>query len=214
LKVKWFGQAAFLFVSETGLSIIADPYDPAYIGYGDIADAADVVTISHEHRDHNYVEGVGGKPQVLRGPGLQEAKGIQFKGIATFHDKSQGGERGSNTVFCFSLDGVRVCHLGDLGHLLSDEQIRDIGEVDLLLVPVGGLATVDPTEASELIAKMRPPVAVPMHFRTEKAGLRFAEVDDFLSDKVNIRRLDSSEFEIRKEDLPTPTQIVVLEHAR
>ena len=134
MKVKWFGQAAFLFVSETGLRIIADPYDPA-IGYGDIADAADVVTISHEHRDHNYIAGVGGKPQVLRGPGLQEAKGIQFKGISTFHDKSQGGERGSNTVFCFSLDGVRVCHLGDLGHLLSDEQIRDIGEVDLLLIP-------------------------------------------------------------------------------
>jgi L-ascorbate metabolism protein UlaG (beta-lactamase superfamily) len=175
---------------------------------------ADVATVSHDHRDHNYIAGLQGEPQVVRGAGLQEAKGIQFKGIATFHDKSQGGERGSNTIFCFSLDGVRVCHLGDLGHLLSDEQIAEIGEIDLLFIPVGGRATIDAAEATELVSKLRPRLVVPMHFKTEKAGLRFAEVDDFLVDKANVRRLDSSEFEVGKEELPTATQIVVLEHAR
>jgi len=212
LKIKWFEQAAFLFVAEAGLRIIADPYDPA-IGYGDIVEEADLITISHEHRDHNYIDGIKGKPQALRGPGSQEAKGTQFNGIDTFHDKSQGSERGPNTVFCFSLDGVKICHLGDLGHILSDRQINDIGKVDLLLIPVGGRATIDPAEASELITKMRPRIVVPMHFKTEKAGVRFAEVDNFLSDKSNVKRLGSSEFEIRKADRPTTTQIVVLEHA-
>lgn len=213
MKVKWFGQAAFLLVSDGGLKIITDPYDPA-IGYGDIAEAADIVTVSHEHRDHNYIAGLKGKPEVVRGAGLRKAKGIQFKGIATFHDKSQGGERGNNTVFCFSLDGVRVCHLGDLGHLLSDGQIAEIGEIDLLLIPVGGRATIDAAEATEVIAKLKPLVVVPMHFKTEKSALRFAEVDDFLANKTNFRRLDSSEFEIKKKELPAATQIVVLKHAR
>ena len=213
MKVKWFGQAAFLLVSETGLRIITDPYDPV-IGYEDIAEAADVVTVSHEHRDHNYIDGLKGEPQVVRGAGLQEAKGIQFKGIDTFHDKSQGEERGKNTVFCFSLDGLRICHLGDLCHLLNDEQIAEIGEIDLLLIPVGGRVILDATEATELIAKLRPLVVVPMHFKTEKGGPRFAEVDDFLANKTNFRRLDSSEFEIKKKELPTATEIVVLKHAR
>ncbi|MFC1952164.1 MBL fold metallo-hydrolase [Chloroflexota bacterium] len=213
MKVKWFGQAAFLLVSEKGLRVITDPYDPS-IGYEEIASVADVTTVSHDHRDHNFIAGVKGKPKVVKGAGLQEANGIQFKGVATFHDKIKGDERGRNTVFCFSLDDVRICHLGDLGHLLNDEQIAEIGQVNLLLVPVGGRSTIDAVEATELTAKLRPSVVVPMHFKTEKAGLRFAEVDVFLAGKTNIIRLSSSEFDMKKEDLSTATQIIVLEHAR
>ena len=213
MKVQWFGQAAFLLVSASGLRVITDPYDPA-IGYGDIDEVADVTTVSHDHRDHNYIDALKGTPQVVKGTGLQEAKGVRFKGIATFHDKSEGGERGNNTIFCFSLDGVRICHLGDLGHMLSGEQLAEIGEVDLLLIPVGGRATIDAAEASELVAQLRPRVAVPMHFKTEKAGLRFGEVDDFLAGKADVRRLNSSEFEVKVEGLPPASQIVVLQHAR
>ena len=213
MKVRWFGQAAFLLVSEGALRVVTDPYDPE-IGYGDIAEAADVATVSHEHRDHNYTAGLNGEPEVVRGAGLQKAKGVEFKGIATFHDKSQGGERGNNTVFCFSLDGVRVCHLGDLGHPLSDKQIAEIGKVDLLLLPVGGRAVIDAAEATELMMKLKPSVVVPMHFKTEKSAFRFAGVDDFLAGKKNFRRLDSSEFEVKKSALPAATEIVVLKHAR
>ena len=213
MKVKWFGQAAFLLVSDKGLRVVTDPYDPA-IGYDDIAETADITTMSHEHRDHNYIAGLKGNPEVLKSAGLQTAQGIQFKGIATFHDKTQGSERGTNTVFCFSLDGIRVCHLGDLGHPLSDKQLAELGKVDLLLTPVGGRATIDAAEATELMAKLKPAVVVPMHFKTEKSALRFAEVDEFLAGKTNFRKLDSSEFEVKKSELPGTTQIVVLKHAR
>jgi len=213
VKVEWFGQAAFLLTSEAGLRIITDPYDPV-IGYGEIAEEADVATVSHEHRDHNYVAGLKGSPQAVKETGLHEAKGIQFKGTATFHDKSQGSERGSNTIFCFSLDGIRVCHLGDLGHPLSAEQIAEIGQVEVLLTPVGGGPTINAAEATELINKLRPQVVIPMHFRTEKAALRFAAVDDFLADKKGVTRLDSSTYKVKKENLPEETQIVVLKPSR
>lgn len=213
MKVEWFGQAAFLLTSEVGLRIVTDPYDPV-IGYGEIAEEADVATVSHEHRDHNYVAGLKGNPQAVKEAGLHEAGGIQFKGIATFHDKNQGSERGNNAIFCFSLDDIRVCHLGDLGHPLSEEQIAEIGQVDVLLTPVGGGPTINAAEATELVNKLRPRVVIPMHFRTEKAALRFAEVDDFLADKKGITRLDSSIYEVKKENLPDETQIVVLKPSR
>lgn len=213
MKVEWFGQAAFLLTSETGLRIITDPYDPV-IGYEEIAVEAEIATVSHEHRDHNYVAGLKGNPQAVKDAGLHDAKGIQFKGTATFHDKSQGSERGGNTIFCFRLDGIRVCHLGDLGHPLSDEQIAEIGQVDVLLTPVGGGPTINATEATELVDKLRPRVVIPMHFRTEKAALRFAEVDDFLVDKKGITRLDSSIYEVKSENLPEETQVIVLKPSR
>ncbi len=216
MKVKWLGHAAFLITSEDGVKILTDPFETgAYnaIHYRPILETAEVVTVSHDHADHNYTARVMGSPQILKSPGEYEVDGVPFKGIATHHDTSQGQERGNNIVFAFTVDGMRVCHVGDLGHQLTDAQLKELGEVDVLLVPVGGNFTVDAQGATHLCEKIKPKVVVPMHFKTERCALPIADVEGFLQGKTNAKRLDSSEVVLRKEDLPQETQIIVLKHA-
>ncbi len=214
MKIKWLGHASFLITSEGGTRIITDPYATGMgISYDPITEAADIVVVSHDHPDHGNVSSVAGSPEVVKGVGTKEAKGIGFGGIASFHDDAGGGQRGPNTIFCLTVDGIRVCHLGDLGHQLSEQQVADIGGVDILLVPVGGFFTIDPAGASRVVEALKPRVAIPMHYKTEKCAYPIAEVDSFLEGKANVRRMDASEVEFKKEELPSPTEIVVLKHA-
>jgi len=194
--VKWLGHACFLIISKDGVRIITDPYAVGGdINYSPIKESADIVVVSHEHADHNNVSAVRGKPEVVQGSGTKTAKGIQFRGIATYHDTSQGKERGRNTVFCFSIDNIKLCHLGDLGHLLSPEQIKEIGDIDMLFIPVGGFYTVDAAEASQVCDQLNPRVIIPMHFKTPKCAYPITGVEDFLKGKKDVRRVDSSEVE-------------------
>ena len=134
MKVKWLGHASFLITSDNGTMIITDPYKSGGdLRYGEVKGPADIVTVSHEHRDHNYTVTVEGNPQILRGAKSVEVKGIKFVGVATAHDEKQGKERGLNTVFRFEVDGVHVCHLGDLGHKLSEKNVAEIGKVDVVV---------------------------------------------------------------------------------
>jgi len=214
MKIKWLGHASFLVTSESGTSIITDPYPQGSgLSYVPINEAADIVTMSHDHFDHNNISGVPGKPQVITGNGVKNIKGIEFRGIATHHDQSQGKERGANTAFCFSVDGVKVCHLGDLGHRLSPEQIAEIGSVDVLLVPIGGVFTIDAKMAANVVDDLKPKIAMPMHYKTAKCDWTLNKVDDFIEDKKNVNRLHSSEIEIKASKLPEVTEIVVLEPA-
>jgi len=214
MKIKCLGHACFLLTSEQGLRVITDPYTVGSgIDYSPIKEAADVVVVSHGHVDHNNVSAVRGKVEVVRGSGIRTAKGVQFRGIATYHDTSQGKQRGTNTVFCFSLDGIRLCHLGDLGHLLSQAQISEIGAVDILFIPVGGFYTIDAAGASRVCEQLKSKVVIPMHFKTPQCPYPIAGVDDFLRNKENVKKMDYSEIEFRLEELPTVTEIVVLKPA-
>ena len=214
MKLKWLGHACFLITSETGLRIITDPYPQGSgLSYSPINEAADIVAVSHDHFDHNNLSAVSGKPEVVTGSGTKTAKGIQFKGIATHHDESQGKERGSNSIFCFTVDGIMLCHLGDLGHGLSREQIAEIGNVDVLLVPVGGFFTIDAKVASKVCDDLKPKVIVPMHFKTPKCDFPIAGVEDFLAGKKNVKTLNASETEFKADKLPETTEIVVLQPA-
>jgi L-ascorbate metabolism protein UlaG (beta-lactamase superfamily) len=217
MKIKWYGHAAFLITSDQGTKIIIDPYEPGAFGgqlsYGKIKDQADIVITSHDHADHNDTRGLPGTPQLVKGSGSKTVKGISMKGIATYHDPSKGSERGANTIFTFKIDNVQICHLGDLGHLLSDKEMAEIGSVDILLSPVGGLFTIDPKEATQVAEQIKPKILIPMHFKTEKCGFPIAPVDDFLKGKKNIKRLKSSETTFDKATLPQQMEIVVLEHA-
>lgn len=214
MKVKWLGHASFLITSEEGTRIITDPYATGMgISYGDINEAADIVTVSHEHGDHNNAAAVSGSPQLVKGAAVQEAKGIQFKGIASFHDDAEGSQRGPNTIFCFTVNDVKLCHLGDLGHHLSEGQIADIGEVDVLLIPVGGFFTIDAVVATDTTEKLKPRVVIPMHYSTDKCAYPISGVDDFLKGKANVKRMDASEVELTKSELPSAAEIVVLNHA-
>ncbi|MCJ7743545.1 MAG: MBL fold metallo-hydrolase [Dehalococcoidales bacterium] len=214
MKVKWLGHASFLITSEAGTKIITDPYNVGSgLSYGEIREAADIVTVSHEHGDHNNVAAVKGSPQVVKGAGAKEAKGIKFKGISTYHDEAQGGQRGPNTVFCFEVDGLKVCHLGDLGHALSDKDVAEVGKVDILLVPVGGFFTIDARVATAVSGKLAPKVIIPMHFKNDKLAYPIAAVDDFIKGKSGVTQPNASEVEFKRGKLPAATQIVVLKPA-
>ena len=212
MKIKWLGHASFLITSEGGLKIITDPYHTGGdINYGEIQESADIVTVSHEHADHDNVAAVKGNPEVVKDS--RKVKGIDFRGIPSYHDEAKGKQRGPNTIFCFTVDGIRLCHLGDLGHRLDDKQIKEIGEVDILLIPVGGVFTIDAKVAGEVCDKLKPKVVIPIHYRTPKCGYPIAGVDSFLKGKKNVRQLDTAEVEFKKENLPSTTEIIVLRYA-
>jgi len=212
MKVKWLGHASFMITSERGTRIITDPYAISEtLTHGEIKEAADIVTISHEHADHNNAASVRGKPEVIRG--TARAKGIEFRAIPSYHDDGGGGVRGKNTIFCFEVDGVRVCHLGDLGHALDDKRVAELGSVDVLLLPVGGLYTIDARVATEITDRLKPRVVIPMHFRNDRCNFPIAGVDDFLKGKANVSRPDASEVEFKAGSLPAVTKIIVLKPA-
>jgi len=194
--------------------VITDPYSVGGgIDYSPIKETADIVVVSHDHFDHNAVSAVPGKPEVVRGSGIRTVRGIRFRGVATYHDASQGKQRGANTVFCFTLDDIRLCHLGDLGHLLSQAQIDEIGGVDILFVPTGGFYTIDAASASTVCDQLRPKVIIPMHFKTPKCDFPITGVEDFIHGKRNVKKMDSSQIEFKFEELPVATEIVVLKSA-
>ncbi len=214
MKIKYLGHASFIITSDTGVRIITDPYETSPdLTYGEITEPADIVTVSHGHFDHCNVAAVKGNPEVVREAVTREVKGIRFEAIPTYHDDAGGKLRGSNIIFCFEVDGIRVCHLGDLGHLLDDGQVAEIGTVDILLIPVGGYYTIDAGVASEVCNQLKPRVIIPMHYRTEKGIPGIAGVDDFLRGKERVSRLDTSETGFKREELPSSTQVLVLKSA-
>jgi L-ascorbate metabolism protein UlaG (beta-lactamase superfamily) len=212
MKIRWLGHACFVITSKDGTRVITDPYAVGGgINYSPINETADVVLVSHDHGDHNNVSAVRGKPEVVRGGGTKTIKGIPFKGIVTSHDASQ--QRGLNTVFCFTVDDLKLCHLGDLGHVLNPGQVTQIGTVDILFVPVGGFFTVDATVATQVCDQLRPRIAIPMHFKTTKCAYPIAGVDDFLKGKKGVRKVVGSEVEIERKNVPTTNEIVLLQPA-
>jgi L-ascorbate metabolism protein UlaG (beta-lactamase superfamily) len=214
MKIKCLGHAAFVITSDAGLKIITDPYETSPgLTYGEITESADVVTVSHGHLDHCNVAAVRGNPEVVRRTGRSAAKGVEFNGIASYHDDAKGRLRGNNIIFCFEVDGIKVCHLGDLGHLLDDKQLAEIGSVDIVLIPVGGFFTIDARAASQVCDQLKPKVIIPMHYRTEKSFPDIARVDEFIKGKSNVTRQDSSEVEFKAGELPATAQIIVLKSA-
>jgi len=212
MNIKWLGHASFLITSDSGVKIITDPYETGSgLSYGEIAESADIVTVSHGHSDHNNVAAVGGNPKVVRG--AAKVKGIEFEAIPCYHDDARGKARGKNTIFCFEVDDMKVCHLGDLGHRLSDTQVTELGGVDILLIPVGGFYTIDARVAIELCGRIKPRVVIPMHYKTDKCDYPIAGVERFLQGKEEVTRSGVSEVEFKKGELPSSTQIIVLKPA-
>jgi L-ascorbate metabolism protein UlaG (beta-lactamase superfamily) len=212
MKIKWLGHAAFLITSDNGTKILTDPYETSEgLKYGEINETADIVTVSHDHGDHNNTAAVKGNPQVVRDSA--EVKGISFKAITTAHDDKGGSERGKNTVFCFQVDGVRVVHLGDLGHLLTDNQVVEVGKVHVLLVPVGGFFTVDARTAWEVCEQVRTRVIIPMHYKNDKCAFPIGGVEEFIKNKTDVAHVDGSEVEFTVADLPAGPRIMVLKPA-
>ncbi len=213
MKVKWLGHSSFLITSDSGIKVITDPYTPnERLTYGEIKESANIVTVSHEHGDHNNVAAVGGNPEVVRE--AAKVRGITFRGIATYHDDADGSKRGNNTIFCFEMDGMVVCHLGDLGHPLSAQQVKEIGRVDILFIPVGGNYTIDAKVATEVCNNLAAKVVIPMHYQNERCpDFPVSGVDDFLNGKAVVSRQDISEVDIMEVNLSDTTRIITLQPA-
>lgn len=215
MLIQWLGHSSFLIVSDEGTKIVTDPYEPGcYDGtfrYAPIDIWPDIVTVSHNHADHCGLSQFTNDFHVVAKPGVTTIKGITITGISSYHNADMSIP---NIIFMMNVDRVRICHLGDLGYELSPDEIERIGAVDILLIPVGGHYTIDAREATELVNRIRPKVVMPMHYLTERLDFSITPVDDFLRGKENVRRLDTSEYEIIKEQLPDQTAIVVLKHAR
>jgi L-ascorbate metabolism protein UlaG (beta-lactamase superfamily) len=215
VRVRWFGQSFFTLTASDGTRLVIDPFDNSFFDYPlPKALTADILLVTHEHGDHSNVDIVGGAPLVRRsenGLGSFTHRSMTIIGTPTFHDEQQGATgRGRNTVYSFELDGVRFCHVGDLGHLLTAEQTKSIGPIDVLFMPVGGHFTLDVGKLDRLLEQLNPRVVVPMHFKTRYTPrLPIASVDEFLKGKKHVKQLSASEFTVSKADLPAQLEIWV-----
>jgi len=221
VEIQWLGHACFLLTSPGGTRVVTDPFNEQ-VGYKVKQVAADLVTVSHEHFDHNHVQVASGSPQVVRAlaPGGDWANpsarvgDVMVSMVPTFHDGEKGAKRGKNGCFVLDMGGLRVVHLGDLGHPLSPEQSGAFGSVDVLLTPVGGFYTIGPAEADRVIDLLKPRIVIPMHFKTAaNPDWPIAGVDEFLRGKEGVRRPGGSVARVEKGQLPVKTEYWVLEPA-
>lgn len=213
MEITWLGHSAFRIRGKTS-TVVTDPYDPGTVGLKFAKTEANIVTISHGHADHNRPDLVTGTPQVITGPGEYEIGGVSIFGISTFHDNKQGAERGKSTVYVITIDGVVICHLGDLGHKLTEEQVGEIGNVDVVLIPVGGVYTIDAKDAASIVATIEPSVVIPMHYKIEGVKSEIMSsldgVEKFIKE-IGVEPLKEAKFVVTKESLPEEMQLVILE---
>lgn len=213
MDIQYLGHSSFKIKGKTG-TIVTDPFDPAMIGLKFPPCEADIVTISHDHADHNQAKLVNEVKRVIDGPGEYEISDISFIGIQSFHDNQKGELRGKNTIYVIEMDEMRILHLGDLGHSLSSNIIEEIGSIDIAFVPVGGYYTIGPKEAVELVTSLEPSIVIPMHYKVEglqaEIGDNLLEVDEFLKDVgMPIERIEK--LSIKKSEIGEGQKVVVLE---
>lgn len=213
MKIKYLGHSSFLMTESTGTAVVCDPYDSS-VGFAMPSVRADAVTVSHHHYDHDNVAAVSGSPVVLDKEQGYSLPGVEIKAVKSFHDDVNGAKRGDNVIFKFRMDGLDVCHLGDLGEDCSPELIEAILPVNVLLIPVGGTYTIDAAMAKEYVDRIMPDVVIPMHFRTKNCTLDIDKADEFLQlfeGDVEIEE-GANEISLSREDIDEErTKIIVME---
>ena len=210
MEIFWLGHSCFLIRGKEK-NIITDPYHPD-LGYHLGEPDADIVTLSHFHPGHNYIEGVVNEPKRIQSPGEYEIGGTFITGVASFHDNRKGDLRGKNTIYIIEMDGITLCHLGDLGHTLAAHSIEEIGDIDILFLPVGEVSTMPVDTAVDIVRQLEPPIVIPMHYKTAAFTGDLSPVDKFL-DKMRIRELEARpKLSITSSSLPSTTQTIVLNY--
>jgi len=212
--IKWFGQSCFMIMSENGTKILTDPFKNM-LGYKLPQIDANIISKSHNHSDHNNTNAVKSNFVCINELGIFSKDGIEIKGVETFHDKVLGAKRGKNTVYTFKIDGINICHCGDLGHILNSKQIEEIGSVDILLLPIGGSATINAFDATKVMKQLKPTIVIPMHYRTKALGLPgyllFGTVDKFIS-VSGLKAKEYEKLELNKTNMKDYSGIVVLKY--
>lgn len=210
MEITWLGHSCFRLKGKETV-VIVDPYPPD-LGYSLGNPQADILALTHPHPNHSYVQGVAGKPKKITGPGEYEIAGVFIIGISSFHDSAGGQKLGKNTIYHIVIDGFAICHLGDLGHVPTPEMIEDIGNVEVLLVPVGGVLTIDAVAAAETVRRLEPKVVIPMHYKTPAVLKELDPVDKFLKE-IGVKEVTSQpKFSLTRTTLPLPTQVVLLNY--
>ena len=212
MDITWYGHSCFR-LGERGVTIVTDPPSDD-MGYDRPRIRADVITISHEHPGHNNRIGFRGGPRIFDGPGEYEVKGVFVTGIAMYHDGRRGATRGRNTVFLFEFGGITVCHLGDLGHVPTQTQVEALSDVNVLLIPVGGLHTIDAAKAAEVISLIEPNLVIPMHYKTPVEKAKLHTVTKFLKEMGLASIPPVPELKVTKSSLPQETEVVLLDYKR
>lgn len=210
VEISWYGQTCFRLKGQGSFSIVTDPHSPE-LGIALPPLQADIVTVSHHNASCHYLEAVQGSCKLLDGPGEYEISGVFITGVSTFADDKQGRVRGLNTVFAFDFEGTTVCHLGRLGHVPTQSQVKNLGSVDVLLVPVGGGGSLTSTQASEAIGLFEPDIVIPMRYRIPGLQEDLDSVDAFLRE-MGIDQVDTQEtLSVSESSMSEETDIFVLE---
>jgi L-ascorbate metabolism protein UlaG (beta-lactamase superfamily) len=210
MEISWLGHSCFLIKGKEK-TIITDPCHPDF-GYKLGEPEAEIVTVSHVHRGHSYVEGVADDPRQIISPGEYEIGGTFITGVASFHDDKKGEIRGKNTIYVIEMDGITLCHLGDLGHPLDSSLIEEIGDVGILFLPVGEVSTIPIDTATQIIRQLEPPVVIPMHYKTKVSTSNLSPVDKFLN-AMRIKDLEAKpKLSTTASSLPGSTETVVLNY--
>lgn len=214
MDITYLGHSSFKLRGK-GSTVVTDPYGSMVGIPFPKHTTADIVTVSHDHEDHNAVGDVEGNPFVVAGPGEYEIKGVGVVGIGVYHDDQKGAKRGKNTIYRIELDGMSIVHLGDLGHELSSPQVDCLDGVDILLVPVGGVYTIDANTAVKVIHEIEPTIVIPMHYNRpgldQKAFDQLLGVDAFLKEMGKADVVAQAKFSVTKEKLPEEMQVIVLQ---
>lgn len=208
MDITWLGHSSFKIRGKYA-TLVTDPYG-ASTGLKFPKTEADIVTVSHDHEDHNDISRIGGDPKIVSGPGEYEIKEVSIFGIETYHDESQGSERGRNTVYSMTVDSLRLCHLGDLGHKLSQDTLGEIGPVDILFIPIGGVYTIGPEQAVDVVTAIEPKVIIPMHYKVANLAYDLEPVDKFISE-IGMEPVKMDKLSVTSDKLPEERQLVVLE---
>lgn len=215
MQIKFIGHSSFVIKSKDA-KLVTDPFDAQEVGLKFPKQEADIVTISHPHPDHNHSANITGDPLIIDWPGEFEKKGIRISGYNSFHDTKKGEERGANILYKIETEGVSILHCGDLGHALSDDLVDQIGDVDILLVPVGGFYTITAEEAVSVIKKVEPSIVIPMHYNhpqlDQKTFANLTDINEFIqkygADKSTIEETDV--LTVKSDSLPEETKLVIM----
>lgn len=210
--ITWLGQSAFKLqdkISSDGITVVTDPYGKE-TGLKMPSFEADIVTVSHNHPDHNNVEALRGNPFVIDCAGEYDTRGILIEGIDSYHDEEEGKLRGGNIIYRIEIDDISIVHLGDLGHVLSNEQLEKLVGTDILMVPVGGKFTLDAKKAVEVISQIEPRIVIPMHYKVD--GLAYEDFDSIekFVKEIGIEPSREEKLKISKKDLPQEDMEVVI----
>lgn len=209
MYITWLGQSCFKIQGKE-VTIATDPYEPN-LGLKPFYLKADIVTVSHDHHDHNYVKAIKGHPFIISHPGEYEIKKVFIYGIPSWHDNKEGKERGANTIYLFEFEDLKIVHLGDLGSDLADEQLEKLEGADILMIPIGGTYTLEAKGAAHVISQIEPKIVIPMHYKIPGLKVNIDGLNKF-SKEMGVKETESlDKLKINKKDLPMEeTKIIIL----